>query len=65
MWRWHLAEEFEHRTVCSDVYHQLSGMNPVFTYFYRLYGYIFALIHLGGFPNRRLEEAARVPIGRR
>src|SRR3546814_2860818 len=26
MWRWHLAEEFEHRTVCSDVYTELSGL---------------------------------------
>lgn len=51
MWRWHLAEEFEHRTVCSDVYHELSGLNPVFRYFYRIYGYAYAVIHLGGFSN--------------
>ena len=65
MWRWHLAEEFEHRTVCSDVYHQLSGMNPVFTYFYRLYGYIFALIHLGGFQvavSKKLLEFDRASM---
>lgn len=49
MWRWHLAEEFEHRTVCSDVYHELSGLNPVFAYFYRLYGYFYAIVHLGRF----------------
>ncbi|WP_369821012.1 metal-dependent hydrolase [Novosphingobium sp. CCH12-A3] len=33
MWRWHLAEELEHRSVCSDVYHELSGLNPVFPTF--------------------------------
>jgi uncharacterized protein len=49
MWRWHLAEEFEHRTVCSDVYHELSGLNPVVAYFYRLYGYFYAVVHLGRF----------------
>ena len=49
MWRWHLAEEFEHRTVCSDVYHELSGLNPVFAYVYRVYGYLYAVIHLGRF----------------
>jgi len=49
MWRWHLAEEFEHRTVCSDVYHELSGLNPLFRYVYRVYGYIYALVHLGNF----------------
>jgi len=49
MWRWHLAEEFEHRTVCSDVYHELSGLNPVSRYFYRVYGYFYALKHLGTF----------------
>lgn len=49
MWRWHLAEEFEHRTVCSDVYHELSGLDPVSRYFYRIYGYFYALVHLGKF----------------
>lgn len=49
LWRWHLAEEFEHRTVCSDVYHELSGLNPVSRYFYRVYGYFFALKHIGSF----------------
>lgn len=49
LWRWHLAEEFEHRTVCSDVYHELSGLNPVSEYFYRVYGYFYALVHLGKF----------------
>lgn len=49
MWRWHLAEEFEHRTVCSDVYHELSGLNPVSRYFYRIYGFVYALVHLGKF----------------
>ncbi|HXD04375.1 MAG TPA: metal-dependent hydrolase [Novosphingobium sp.] len=49
MWRWHLAEEFEHRTVCSDAYHALSGLNPVSRYFYRVYGYIYAMAHLGKF----------------
>jgi predicted metal-dependent hydrolase len=49
LWRWHLAEEFEHRTVCSDVYNELCGLNPVSRYFYRIYGYIYALKHLGAF----------------
>jgi len=49
MWRWHLAEEFEHRTVCSDVYHELSGLDRVSRYFYRLYGYFYAVIHLTRF----------------
>jgi uncharacterized protein len=49
MWRWHLAEEFEHRTVCSDVYNALSGLDPVSRYVYRIYGYVYALMHLGAF----------------
>jgi len=49
LWRWHLAEEFEHRSVCSDVYHELSGLHPVSRYFYRIYGYFYALVHLGKF----------------
>lgn len=65
MWRWHLAEEFEHRTVCSDVYHELSGLNPVFAYFYRLYGYFYAIAHLGRFQlmvSRKLLEHDRAAM---
>lgn len=49
MWKWHLAEEFEHRSVCFDVFHELSGLDPVSRYFYRVYGYFYALIHLAKF----------------
>ncbi|ALR20227.1 hypothetical protein ATN00_07835 [Sphingobium baderi] len=65
MWRWHLAEEFEHRTVCSDVYHELSGLNPIFAYFYRIYGYFYALVHLGRFQmmvSKKLLEHDRAKM---
>ena len=52
MWRWHLAEEFEHRTVAHEVYHELSGLDPVSQYFYRVYGYIYAVVHLGRFTKK-------------
>ena len=42
LWRWHLAEEFEHRTVCFDVLKALGG-----GYVTRLAGYFAAAKHLG------------------
>jgi len=47
LWQWHLAEEFEHRNVCHDVYHALYG-----GYWPRLYGLLYALWHLGGYGAR-------------
>ena len=44
MWRWHLAEEFEHRTVCYDVHKALGG-----DYVSRLKGFFRAVKHLGKF----------------
>ena len=35
LWKWHLAEEFEHRDVCADVYRTLYGRGP-FAYLYRV-----------------------------
>jgi len=52
LWSWHLAEEFEHRTVAYEVFHEASRLGPVTGYFYRLYGYFFALIHIGRFTRK-------------
>lgn len=43
LWKWHLMEEYEHRTVCHDVFHALHG-----GYFMRLYGFFYQLRHLQG-----------------
>lgn len=44
LWKWHLMEEYEHRTVCHDVYHRIHG-----GYFMRIYGLMYQLKHLMGF----------------
>jgi len=54
MWRWHLAEEFEHRSVCYDLYKKMYG-NGLFSWLYRLYGFVTAMKHIGGH-TRRLAE---------
>lgn len=47
LWKWHLAEEFEHRNVCNDLYHALFG-----GYWYRIYGLLYAFVHLGAYGQR-------------
>jgi len=44
LWQWHLLEEYEHRTVCHDVFHAVSG-----SYFIRVYGLVYQFFHLGRF----------------
>jgi predicted metal-dependent hydrolase len=56
MFRWHLAEEYEHRTVCSRVYHRLGSTGgPVRTYLRRLRGLYDAATHMMGYA-KRLEK---------
>jgi hypothetical protein len=51
-----MAEEFEHREVCFKFYHALFGRgfwNAIVNgYFYRLYGFFFAMRHLGGYSKK-------------
>ena len=44
---WHVAEEFEHRAVCHDAFSAVSG-----NYFMRVYGLVYAFLHVGGFFRR-------------
>jgi len=44
LWKWHLLEEFEHRTVCHDVFHAVHG-----GYFMRIYGFLYQMRQLQGF----------------
>lgn len=53
LWKWHMAEEYEHREVVFSVFHELYGRKNFFdAWLYRAYGFIFAVRHLVGFGNR-------------
>jgi len=47
LWKWHLAEEYEHRSVCFDV-HKAVCHGPL-AYVSRLGGFFLAVRHLGKF----------------
>ena len=45
LWKWHLAEEYEHREVMHDLYRAMYGNGPR-AYLYRIYGFFYATIHI-------------------
>ncbi len=46
LWKWHLAEEFEQREVCYQVYKTLYGNGPL-AYLYRVGVFIYSTAHIG------------------
>lgn len=53
LWRWHMAEEYEHREVAFKIYHKLYGKHDLINgWLYRVYGFLFAVVHLMGYGKR-------------
>jgi predicted metal-dependent hydrolase len=50
LWKWHLAEEYEHRTVMHNLYIALYGSGPI-AYFRRVWGFFYATRHILNFVN--------------
>jgi uncharacterized protein len=59
LWKWHMAEEFEHREVCFQIYHAIYSRGlwgKIWNgYFYRIYGCIYAMTHLQGYMGRMFD----------
>ena len=56
LWRWHVAEEYEHRSVCFDAYARLFGSWKSLGYLHRVYGLIYSAVHLMAY-NKRMIAA--------
>jgi len=46
LWKWHLAEEFEHRTVVFRLYQRLYGKPILLSWPYRVFGFVFCVRHI-------------------
>jgi predicted metal-dependent hydrolase len=55
MWRWHLAEEYEHREVMWRVYHRLFGTPADVAYDFRLEMFKLGAEHFGGYAERMFQ----------
>ena len=74
LWKWHMAEEFEHREVCFQIYHRIFAhglWGRIWNgYFYRIYGCVYAMVHLQGYMGRMFaymiaqDRAAMTPAER-
>jgi predicted metal-dependent hydrolase len=68
LWKWHMAEEFEHRAVCFQFYKALycqGLLNRIFNgYFYRVWMFVFTLWHLRGFASRAVSYMREVEMAR-
>lgn len=68
LWKWHMAEEFEHREVCFQFFRALycqGIINRIINgYFYRLYGLFVAIRHLRGFASRAVQYMREVEMAR-
>ena len=68
LWKWHMAEEFEHREVCFQFYKAVfcqGFWNRIINgYFYRIYGFLFAIWHLRGFASRAVNYMREVEAAR-
>lgn len=53
LWKWHMAEEFEHRDVCYRLFRTLFAKGPWGRFWngwlYRAYGFVCAIRHLGAY----------------
>ena len=53
LWKWHMAEEFEHRDVCFRLFRALYARGPLGRlwngWLYRCYGLVSAIRHLGAY----------------
>ena len=47
IWKWHLGEEYEHRTVVFRTYERLYGKPAVRSYLYRVALFLYCGVHLG------------------